>query len=175
MGLYCDARQLSKERDADMDKIPMTLAGAEALRAELTRLMSTERPRIVQAISEALQQGDLRENAEFQYAKEEQSFIEGRIAEIAGKLGSAQIIDVTEITSSGKVVFGTTVTLLNLDTDAEVVYQIVGDDESDIKENKISVYSPVARSLIGKQIDDVAVVQTPSGKIEYEICRVQHI
>ena len=110
MGLYCDARQLSKQRDADMDKIPMTLAGAEALRAELARLMSTERPRIVQAISEALEQGDLRENAEFQYAKEEQSFIEGRIAEIAGKLGSAQIIDVTEITSTGKVVFGTTVT-----------------------------------------------------------------
>ena len=158
-----------------MDKIPMTVAGAEALRTELARLMSTERPRIVQAISEALEQGDLRENAEFQYAKEEQSFIEGRIAENAGKLGAAQIIDIADIAPSGKVMFGVTVTLLNLDSDTEVVYQIVGDDESDIKENKISVYSPVARSLIGKEIGDVAVVKTPSGVIEYEICQVEHI
>ena len=158
-----------------MDKIPMTAAGAEALRTELARLMSTERPRIVQAISEALEQGDLRENAEFQYAKEEQGFIEGRIGEIAGKLGVAQIIDIAEIAPTGKVIFGATVTLLNLDSDAEVVYQIVGDDESDIKNNKISVYSPVARSLIGKEIGYVAVVKTPSGVIEYEICRVEHI
>lgn len=158
-----------------MDKIPMTAAGAEALRTDLARLMSTERPRIIQAISEALEQGDLRENAEFQYAKEEQSFIEGRIAEIAGKLGVAQIIDIAEITPTGRVIFGATVTLLNLDSDVEVVYQIVGDDESDIKENKISVYSPVARSLIGKEIGHVAVVQTPSGVIEYEICQVEHI
>ena len=127
-----------------MDKIPMTEAGAEALRVELKRLTSIERPRIVKEISAALEQGDLRENAEFQYAKEEQGHIEGRISEIAAKLGAAQIIDVTEIPNNGKVIFGVTVTLLNLDTDETVVYKIVGDDESDIKENKISIYSPVA-------------------------------
>ena len=158
-----------------MDKIPMTEAGAEALRVELKRLTSIERPRIVKEISAALEQGDLRENAEFQYAKEEQGHIEGRISEIAAKLGAAQIIDVTEIPNNGKVIFGVTVTLLNLDTDETVVYKIVGDDESDIKENKISIYSPVARSLIGKQIDDSVLIQIPSGEIEYEILSVEHL
>lgn len=153
----------------------MTEAGAEALRVELKRLTSIERPRIVKEISAALEQGDLRENAEFQYAKEEQGHIEGRISEIAAKLGAAQIIDVTEIPNNGKVIFGVTVTLLNLDTDETVVYKIVGDDESNIKENKISIYSPVARSLIGKQVDDSVLIQIPSGQIEYEILSVEHL
>ena len=138
-----------------MDKTPMTAEGAEALRVELKRLTSTERPRIVKEISAALAQGDLRENAEFQYAKEEQGHIEGRISEIAAKLGAAQII--------------------NIDNDEEVTYKIVGDDEADIKVNKISVYSPVARSLIGKQQDDVVLIQIPSGQIEYEILSVEHL
>ena len=158
-----------------MDKIPMTAQGEKALREELANLKSVERPRIVQAISEALEQGDLRENAEFQYAKEEQGFIEGRIKEIEGKLSSAQVIDVTAIAPTGKVIFGVTVTLMNLDNEEESVYQIVGDDESDIKQNKISVYSPVARALIGKSVGDEVVVKTPSGDIEYEICEVEHI
>jgi len=152
----------------------MTQAGADALRLELKRLTSTERPRIVKEISAALEQGDLRENAEFQYAKEEQGHIEGRISEIAAKLGAAQIIDVTELPNTGKVIFGVTVTLLNVDTDETVVYQIVGDDEADIKAQKISIYSPVARSLIGKQVDDSVIIQIPSGQIEYEILSVEH-
>lgn len=158
-----------------MDKIPMTEEGAEALRNELKRLTSVERPRIVQEISAALEQGDLRENAEFQYAKEEQGHIEGRISEIAAKLGAAQIINIKEIPKSGKIIFGVTVRLLNLDNDEEVTYKIVGDDEADIKVNKISVYSPVARSLIGKQQDDVVLIQIPSGQIEYEILSVEHL
>ena len=153
----------------------MTAQGEKALREELANLKSVERPRIVQAISEALEQGDLRENAEFQYAKEEQGFIEGRIKEIEGKLSSAQVIDVTAIAPTGKVIFGVTVTLMNLENDEESVYKIVGDDESDIKLNKISVYSPVARALIGKSVGDEVVVKTPSGEIEYEICEVEHI
>ena len=158
-----------------MQKTPMTAAGAKALREEATKLKSVERPRIVQAISEALAQGDLRENAEYQYAKEEQGFIEGRIIEVENKLSNAQIIDVTEIPPTGTVIFGTTVKLLNLDNDEESVYQIVGDDEADIKVNKISVYSPVARALVGKAVDDVVIVATPNGDVEYEICSIEHL
>lgn len=158
-----------------MDKIPMTVNGEQALRQELGRLKSKERPRIVQAISDAREQGDLRENAEYQYAKEEQGFIEGRILEIENKLSMAQIIDVTQIPESGKVIFGTTVVLINLENDEEQTYQIVGDDESDIKQNKLSVYSPIARALIGKEVGDVTTVRTPSGEVEYEICGVRHI
>ncbi|MBQ62688.1 MAG: transcription elongation factor GreA [Gammaproteobacteria bacterium] len=158
-----------------MDKIPMTATGEKSLRSEVDRLKSVERPRIVQAISEALEQGDLRENAEYQYAKEEQGFIEGRILEIENKLSAAQVIDVMSIAPTGKVIFGTTVKLVNLDDDAESTYQIVGDDESDIKVNKISVYSPVARALIGKEIGDVVMVVTPNGNVEYEICSVEHL
>lgn len=153
----------------------MTAAGEATLRAELNRLTRVERPRIIKEIAAALAQGDLRENAEFQYAKEEQGFIEGRLAEIASKLSNAQIIDCTSIPPTGKVIFGTTVHLLNVETDEEVIYQVVGDDESDIKANKISVYSPIARALVGKSIDDVVVVVAPSGDIEYEICKVEHI
>lgn len=158
-----------------MEKVPMTADGASALREELNRLKSTERPRIVQEISEALEQGDLRENAEYQYAKEEQGLIEGRISEIAAKLSAAQIIDVRSIPPSGKVIFGTTVTLLNVNTDDEVTYQIVGDDEADITKNKISVYSPVARGLITKEEGDSVIIQTPSGPVEYEILTIEHL
>jgi len=153
----------------------MTAAGEATLRAELNRLTRVERPRIIKEIAAALAQGDLRENAEFQYAKEEQGFIEGRLAEIASKLSNAQIIDCTAILPTGKVIFGATVHLLNVETDEEVIYQVVGDDEADIKANKISVYSPIARALVGKSIDDVVVVVAPSGDIEYEICKVEHI
>ncbi|MCH7742339.1 MAG: transcription elongation factor GreA [Proteobacteria bacterium] len=158
-----------------MEKIPMTAVGVEALRTEVGRLKSVERPRIVKAISLALEQGDLRENAEYQYAKEEQGFIEGRILEIENKLSAAQVIDVKSIAPSGKVVFGATVKLINLDNDEESIYQIVGDDEADIKVNKISIYSPVARALVGKALGDVVVVVTPNGDVEYEICSVEHI
>jgi len=157
-----------------MDKIPMTVQGAEALRKELDRMKSEERPRIVKAIAEAREQGDLRENAEYQYAKEEQGFIEGRILELEGKLSNAQVIDITQIPASGKVIFGTTVLLLNVDTDDEITYQIVGDEESDIKLNKLSVYSPIARGLIGKEEGDSVVVSTPGGDVEYEILAVRH-
>ena len=153
----------------------MTAAGEAALSKELVRLKQVERPRIVSAIAEARAQGDLRENAEYQYAKEEQGFIEGRIAEIEGKLGNAHVIDVTAIPHTGKVIFGVTVELLNLDTDGKVTYQIVGDDEADIKSNMISVYSPIARALVGKSEGDVVVVIAPSGEIEYEIVAVKHI
>lgn len=160
-----------------MEKIPMTATGEQALREELDHLKTVRRPTIVKAIAEARAQGDLRENAEYQYAKEEQGFIEGRIAEIEHKLSKAQIIDVTRIPPSGKVIFGTTVSLMNLTTEEEitVTYQIVGDDEADIKVNKISVYSPIARALIGKEIGDVARVITPTGDVEYEICSVDHV
>ena len=158
-----------------MDKIPMTEEGAEALRNELKRLTSVERPRIVQEISAALEQGDLRENAEFQYAKEEQGHIEGRISEIAAKLGAAQIINVKDIAPTGRVIFGTTVRLLNVESDEEVTYKIVGDDEADVKQGKISYQSPIARALMGKEIGEVVVVKAPSGDIEYEIDQVEFI
>ena len=158
-----------------MDKIPMTVHGAESLRAELDRLKSQERPRIVKAIAEAREQGDLRENAEYQYAKEEQGFIEGRIHDLEGKLSNAQIIDVTQIASSGKVIFGSTVYLLNLSNDEKISYQIVGDEEADIKANKLSVYSPIGRALIGKEEGAEVLVETPGGQVEYEILSVQHL
>jgi transcription elongation factor GreA len=158
-----------------MDKIPMTVNGEKTLRQELDKLLTEERPRIVQAIAEARAQGDLRENAEYQYAKDEQGFIEGRIIEIKSKLSVCQIIDVTLIPESGRVIFGTTVNLLNLGNDAEQTYQIVGDDESDIKVNKLSIYSPIARALVGKEVGDVALVNTPNGEIEFEICSIRHI
>ena len=158
-----------------MDKVPMTAAGEKTLRIEVDRLKQIERPRIIKEIATARARGDLRENAEYQYAKEEQGFIEGRIADIEGKLNHAHVIDVTLIECTGRVIFGTTVHLLNLDTDEKIVYQIVGDDEADMKISKISVYSPIARALVGKQVGDVALVQAPSGTIEYEICLVEHL
>lgn len=153
----------------------MTAEGASALRSELTRLKSVERPRIVRAIAEAREHGDLRENAEYQYAKEEQGFVEARIHEIENKLSVAQVINIQEIPPNGKVIFGSTVTVVNLDDDSESTYQVVGDEESDIKENKVSIYSPIARALVSKEVGDVAVVKTPKGEVELEICNIEHI
>lgn len=158
-----------------MNKVPMTVQGEAALRAELEHLKKVERPRITQAIAEAREHGDLKENAEYHAAREQQSFTEGRIMEIEGKLASAQVIDVTQLPHTGKVLFGTTVDLLNVATDETVTYRIVGDDEADVKRNLISVSSPIARALIGKEEGDVVVVRAPSGDIEYEIDQVQHI
>jgi transcription elongation factor GreA len=158
-----------------MTKYPMTKQGAESLRRELDQLKKIDRPRIVQAIADAREHGDLKENAEYHAAREQQSFCEGRIQEIEAKLSHAQIIDVTTIEPTGRVIFGTTVDLINVDTDAKVTYQIVGDDEADIKQNKISVSSPIARALVGKEEGDVAVVRAPGGEIEYEIDAVKHI
>ncbi len=158
-----------------MDKVPMTVVGENELRQELEKLKSVERPRIVQAIAEARAQGDLRENAEYQYAKEEQGFIEGRIIEIEGKLSNVQVIDVTQIPDSGKIIFGVTVELLNVDSEEVVTYQIVGDDESDVKRNKLSVYSPIARALIGKGVGDSVFVKTPAGEAEFEVRSVRHV
>ncbi|MCK0538052.1 transcription elongation factor GreA [Alcanivorax quisquiliarum] len=158
-----------------MQRFPMTVEGAEALRAELQRLKMVERPRIVQAIAEAREHGDLKENAEYHAAREEQGFCEGRINEIESRLAAAQIIDVREIQPTGKVLFGTTVTIINVDTDEERVYKIVGDDEADIKQQKISVNSPIARGLIGKEEGDVVQIETPGGVVEYEIDKVEHL
>jgi len=158
-----------------MNKVPMTVEGAEALRAELDNLKRVQRPRIIEAIAEAREHGDLKENAEYHAAREQQSFCEGRIQEIEGKLSNAQIIDVKTIPHSGKVIFGTTVSLVNCDTNEEKTYRIVGDDEADVKNNKISISSPIARALIGKEEGDVAVVKTPGGEVEYEIDKVEHI
>lgn len=158
-----------------MSQIPMTVQGAEQLRAELNELKSVKRPAVIQAIAEAREHGDLKENAEYHAAREQQGFIEGRIQDIEAKLSNAQIIDVTKLPNSGKVIFGCTVTILNLDTDEEVTYRIVGDDEADIKNNLISVNSPIARGLIGKSTDDVANITTPKGVVEFEITKVQYL
>ena len=158
-----------------MNKFPMTLAGEIALREELDHLKRVQRPSIVEAIAEARAHGDLKENAEYHAAREQQSFAEGRIMEIEGKLGNAQVIDITAIPKSGKVIFGTTVDLINMETDETVTYRIVGQDEADIKKQLISVGSPIARALIGKEEGDVAIVKAPGGDIEYEIDQVQHI
>lgn len=153
----------------------MTVTGEAVLRAELERLKKVDRPRIVAAIAEAREHGDLKENAEYHAAREQQSFNEGRVMEIEGKLGNAQVIDITTIPKTGKVIFGTTIDLINMDTDETVTYRIVGEDEADVKSNLISVGSPIARALIGKEEGDVVVVKAPSGDIEYEIDQVQHI
>ncbi|RLA47204.1 MAG: transcription elongation factor GreA [Gammaproteobacteria bacterium] len=158
-----------------MNKFPMTVTGEATLRGELDRLKRVERPRIVQAIAEAREHGDLKENAEYHAAREQQSFTEGRVMEIEGKLGNAQVIDVTAIPRTGKVIFGTTIDLINIETDDTVTYRIVGEDEADVKSNLISVGSPIARALIGKEEGDVVVVKAPGGDIEYEIDQVQHL
>jgi len=153
----------------------MTVAGAERLRAELNELKSARRPRIIQAIADAREHGDLRENAEYHAAREQQSFCEGRIKEIEGKLADAEVIDVSAIPRTGRVIFGTTVTLLNLGTDTSVVYQIVGEDEADVRAGRISVGSPIARAIMGKEVGDEVVVKAPAGDIEYEIEAVEHL
>ncbi len=157
-----------------MQKTPMTLAGAEKLRAELQELKTVKRPAVIQAIAEAREHGDLKENAEYHAAREQQGFIEGRIKEIEAKLSHAQIIDVASLDAGGKVVFGATVVLLDLNTDEEKTYQIVGEDEADIKENKISVSSPIARALIGKEEGDEVTLQAPGGTQEFEILEVRY-
>ena len=157
-----------------MSRYPMTVQGAEALREELVYLKQTKRPEIVASIADAREHGDLKENAEYHAAREEQGFCEGRIQEIEGKLGNAQVIDISKIVNTHKVIFGVKVTLLNINTDDEVTYQIVGDDEADIKNNRISVNSPIARALIGKTVDSEVEVKTPGGVVEYEIMAVEH-
>ena len=156
------------------NKVPMTVTGEATLRAELDDLKKVQRPRIVAAIAEARAHGDLKENAEYHAARDEQSFAEGRIQEVESKLSHAQVIDVSKIPEGEKVIFGVTVTIINTESDASVTYTIVGDDESDIKQSKISYQSPIARALIGKEIGDVVVVKTPSGDVEYEIDDVSH-
>ena len=158
-----------------MQKVPMTINGAEKLRAELNELKSVTRPRIIAAIAEAREHGDLRENAEYHAAREQQSFCEGRIKEIEGKLSDCEVIDVTKIECTGRVIFGTTVTLINLDSEKKSVYQIVGEDEADVAAGKISVGSPIARALMGKHEGDEVVVKAPAGDIDYEIASVQHL
>ncbi|KHD09235.1 transcription elongation factor GreA [Candidatus Thiomargarita nelsonii] len=158
-----------------MTKSPMTTRGAEKLREELHELKTVARPKVIQAIAEARALGDLKENAEYHAAREQQSFIEGRIAEIEGKLSNAEIIDITKLNAGGKVVFGATVELMNVETEEEVTYQVVGDDEADIKAHLISISSPIARALIGKEEGEIAVVQAPGGKKEYEILDVKYI
>ncbi len=153
----------------------MTLQGAKALREELQQLKSVQRPRVIKAIAEAREHGDLRENAEYHAAKEQQSFIEGRIAELDSKLNNAEIIDVTALNANGKIVFGATVDLISMDTNDEVTYQIVGEDEADIKQSKISITSPIARALIGKEPGDIATVNAPGGTKEYEILEIRYI
>ena len=158
-----------------MSKIPMTKAGEASLREELQRLKQLERPRIVAAIAEAREHGDLKENAEYHAAREQQGFCEGRIKDIEAKLSHAQVIDVKQIENTGKVIFGVSVTLINIETHQVMTYQIVGEDEADVKKGKISVTSPIARGLIGKEEGDEVVVTTPGGVVEYEIDTVEHL
>ena len=158
-----------------MNKVPMTVAGEKTLRAELEQLKKVDRPRIIAAIAEAREHGDLKENAEYHAAREQQSFAEGRIKEIEHKLSHAQVIDVTQIPHTGKVIFGTTVDLINVDNDTKVTYRIVGEDEADVKQNRISVGSPIARALVGKSEGDEVVVKAPAGDIDYEIEAIEHL
>ncbi|HEY7865089.1 MAG TPA: transcription elongation factor GreA [Psychromonas sp.] len=158
-----------------MVQYPMTANGAAKLRSELEQLKTVTRPEIVKAIAEAREHGDLKENAEYHAAREQQGFCEGRIQDIEAKLSNAQIIDITNIKNNGKVIFGATITIVNIDTDAEVSYKIVGDDEANIKINLISVSSPIARGLIGKMLNDEISIVTPGGTIDYEIISVQYL
>lgn len=158
-----------------MQRYPMTPEGKHALEQELQQLKSVERPRITAAIAEAREHGDLKENAEYHAAREQQGFCEGRIQDIEGKLGACQVIDVKELEQNGRVVFGVTVTIENLDTEEQKTYKIVGDDEADFKINKISVNSPIARGLLGKNEGDEAKIITPQGEVEYEIVNVEYL
>jgi len=158
-----------------MNKVPLTARGAEKLREELTHLKTVMRPKITESIAEARAHGDLKENAEYHAAREQQSFTEGRIKDIEAKLSNCQIIDVTQINAHGKVVFGATVDLADADSGDEVTYQIVGEDEADIKQGRISVTSPIARALIGKREGDVATVQAPGGVREFDVLAVRYV
>lgn len=158
-----------------MNKVPVTAEGIKKLRDELEKLKHEDRPNVIQAIASARELGDLKENAEYHAARERQGFIEGRISDLEAKISNAQVIDVTKINNDGKVVFGSTVTLVNVETNEESTYKVVGDDEADYKENKLSINSPVARAIIGRFIDDVVEVKTPAGIVEYEISDVKYI
>jgi len=158
-----------------MQRFPMTKIGYEQMQAELDELKNIKRPAVIEAIAEARAHGDLKENAEYHAAREQQGFIEGRIQALEAKLGNAQVIDIAKVPHTGKVVFGVTVDLIDLETDDEVRYTIVCEDEADLKQRKISVKSPIARSLVGKVEGDVVVVRTPKGDMEYEIAAVHHI
>lgn len=158
-----------------MNSFPITKRGAEMLKEELHRLKTKDRPAVINAIAEARAQGDLSENAEYDAAKERQSFIEGRIADLEGKLSAAQVIDPSQLDADGRVVFGATVDLEDLESGDKVTYQIVGVDEADLKESKVSVTSPIARALIGKVAGDIVEVQAPSGVREYEVLEVHYI
>ena len=158
-----------------MNKSPMTVEGAKQLREELEQLKKVERPRISKAIAEAREHGDLRENAEYHAAREQQSFTEGRIADIESKFANAAVIDVTKLDVDGRVVFGTTCELVNVEDDTTALYRIVGEDEADIKLGKVSINSPIARALIGKQEGDIVEVNAPGGVIEYEILAVKYL
>ena len=158
-----------------MTKVPITVSGLEKLREELQYLKRVERPRVIAAIAEARCHGDLRENAEYHAAREQQGFIEGRIKEIEGKLSNAEIIDITSLPPTGRVVFGTTVNLYDEQTDSQVSYQLVGEDEADIKAGRISIASPIARALIGREVGDVVEVMVPDGSRSYEIVEVRYV
>lgn len=158
-----------------MNTVPMTVAGEKALQEELINLKKVERPAVIQAIAEARAHGDLKENAEYHAAREKQGFIEARIKDIESKLSNVQIIDVTTLPKTGKVVFGVTVELINLDNDETVIYKIVGEDEADVNQGKISVGSPIARALIGKEEGESVDIKTPGGEVSYEIAEVQYI
>lgn len=158
-----------------MSKVPITTRGESLLQEELKELKTVRRPKVIQAIADAREHGDLKENAEYHAAREEQGFIEGRIQDIEGKLGNSQVIDVTKLTPNGKVVFGTTVVLMDLESEAETTYKIVGDDEADLKAGLISYGSPVAKAMIGKEEGDVVGVQAPGGVREYEIMSVAYV
>ena len=158
-----------------MNKVPITRDGAQKLKAELKKLKSEERPRVIEAIAEARAHGDLKENAEYHAAREQQSFIEGRIKEIEGKLSNAEVIDVTEMNVTGKVIFGATVDLLNVDTDEEITYKIVGEDEADIRNGMLNYSSPIARGLIGKMEGDEVTISTPGGEKTFEILEVRYV
>ncbi len=158
-----------------MNKVPMTVRGHEMLQDELKRLKSVDRPQVIQAIAEARAHGDLKENAEYHAAKEQQGFIEGRIKECEGKLSNLQVIDVTEVNANGKIVFGSTVELHDVSTDKDIVYKIVGEDEADIKQGLISFTSPIARALIGKNEGDEIAFSAPGGEKEYEVISVSYV
>jgi len=158
-----------------MNKVPLTVRGAETLRNELSELKTVKRPAVIAAIAEARAHGDLKENAEYHAAREQQGFIEGRIKDIDAKLSHAQVIDVTSINAEGRVIFGATIDVIDLESDEELTYQIVGEDEADIQQGLISVNSPIARGLIGKEEGDVAEINTPGGQREFEILEVRYI
>jgi transcription elongation factor GreA len=158
-----------------MNKVPMTVRGHELLQSELKHLKGVERPQVIQSISEARAHGDLKENAEYHAAKEQQGFIEGRIKECEGKLSNLQVIDVTAVNANGKIVFGSTVELLDVSTDKEIIYKIVGEDEADIKQGLISFTSPISRALIGKNEGDEIVFSAPGGEKEYEVISVSYV